>query len=184
MPAMTDLYVGPEQLFGPDPVVSHEGHRWSVLHTQSRCEKTLAQHLLKQNVSFFLPLYERSRRVQRRLVRTQLPLFPGYLFLHGDDDDRIAALATNKVANCLEVADQVRIAHDLAQIYEMITSGVPLSPEERLQPGMLAEITGGPLAGRRGTVVRRGSSARLVIEVDFLQSGASVEVEFSMVQPI
>ncbi|MAG92823.1 MAG: antitermination protein NusG [Planctomycetaceae bacterium] len=184
MPAMTDLYVGPEQLFGPDPVVSHEGERWCVLHTQPRCEKTLSQHLIKKNVSSFLPLYERCRRVQRRLVRTQLPLFPGYVFLHGDDDDRIAALATNKVANCLEVADQERIAHDLAQIYEMITSGVALSPEERLQPGMLAEITSGPLAGRRGTVVRRGSSTRLVIEVDFLQSGASVEVEFSMVQPI
>jgi transcription antitermination factor NusG len=62
-------------------------------------------------------------------------------------------------------------------------SGEPLTPEERVQPGDWVEITGGPLEGLQGKVIRRGKHLRLFVEVQFLQRGASVEIDGSMIRP-
>lgn len=169
----------------PQSSVSGSGFWW-VLHTRPRAEKSLARLLLRQNVSYFLPIHERRRRVQRRLVCSYLPLFPGYVFLYGDEEARRLALETNLVANTLTVGDQQQLSADLTRVYEAIQSGMPLAPEERLQPGMPAEIVSGPLAGMRGRILRRQDSriVKFVIEVQLLQRGTSVEVDSSMVRPV
>ena len=58
-----------------------------------------------------------------------------------------------------------------------------LTPEERLKPGALVEITSGPLAGLEGKVIRRGKQLKFIVEVQFLQSGVSVEIESWMIEP-
>lgn len=175
----------PENLFSCDVLPGCGLERWSVCHTRPRAEKALARQLVRHGIGFFLPLYERSRVLQRRRVRSYVPLFPGYLFLRGTDDDRRTALETNLVAGCLHVEDQDELTSDLARINELIQSGAPLSPEARLQPGMPAEIRGGPLAGLRGTVIKRRGvkTVKFLVEVRLLQQGTSVEVDASMIQP-
>src|SRR5207248_9952873 len=101
-----------------------------------------------------LPLCPRQWRSRGRELCSHLPLFPSYVFLHGDPQVRLAALQTKLVAHCLEVADQVRMRADLVAVHRLITSGSPLVPEERLQPGVAVEITSGPLAGLEGVVIR------------------------------
>jgi transcriptional antiterminator RfaH len=157
---------------------------WCVLHTRPRAEKMLARRLLRAGVSFYLPLYEQRKKVQRRTVRSHLPLFPGYVFVCGDHESRQLAFETNLVASCIPVGDQEQLANDLARIFRLIESGSLVTPESRLQPGMPAEITSGPLAGCRGKIIRCSKGARLLVEVSFLQQGASVEVDWSMIQRI
>jgi len=118
-----------------------------------------------------------------RLFRSHLPLFPGYVFLHGDRDARLAALETNLLVNVLPVEDQQQLHADLARVYHLITSGAPLTPEERLQPGSRVEITRGALAGLEGKVIRRGKHLTLFVEVQFLQRAVSVEIESWMIEP-
>lgn len=184
-----DLLTDPEALSFPLEAADNgetPSDRWWALHTRPRAEKALSRRLLRERIPFFLPLQERRRRLQRRLVRSSVPLFPGYLFLRGSDDARRKALETNLVVGSLHVADQVRLTSDLVRVYDLINSGEPVFPEERLQPGMPAEIINGPLAGLRGTVVRRQGTKvlRFVVEVDFLQRGTSVEIDSAMVQPV
>lgn len=121
--------------------------------------------------------------MQRRLVRTFPPLFPSYLFFRGDEDARRKALETNFIVGCLRIEDQNDLTADLARIHDVIQSGAPMSPEGRLQPGMLAKITAGPLAGMEGRIIRGQTSMKFVVAVDFLQQGASIEVDVSMIQP-
>lgn len=166
-----------------EPEEADAEQQWWALRTRPRAEKTLARHLHARQVPFFLPLHERRRVLQRRLVRSYLPLFPGYIFIRGADEERVESLKTNMVAQCLDVVDQHNLAESLRQIFGMMQAGAPLAPEERLQPGMQAEIVSGPLTGYRGTVVRNGSNLKFVIEVDFLQRGASVEIDSAMVRP-
>ena len=84
------------------------------------------------------------------------------------------------------MADQDDFSSDLANTFELIRSGAPLSPEARLLPGMQAEICGGPLAGLRGKVIeRRGTkTVKFFVEIKLLQQGSSVEVDASMIQPV
>ena len=180
-------YLSPADLFSSpsDRQFLPDAERWWVLRTRPQFEKSLARCLCRDGLSFFLPLYKRSRRIQRRLVRSYLPLFPGYVFLRATDEGLQKAFETNFVVRVLRVEDQAQLSDDLLRIYDLIQSGAPLAAEERLRTGMLAEIVSGPLAGHRGTVIRRAGSKtlKLVIKIDFLQQGASVEVDSSMIRP-
>jgi transcription antitermination factor NusG len=96
------------------------------------------------------------------------------VFLLANREERIAALTTARVVQPLRVVGQEELWHDLAQIYRLIASGAPVMPEERLFPGALVEISSGPLAGLKGKILRAASGSRFVVQVDFIQRGASV----------
>ena len=166
--------------------IGDEEERWWALHVRSRSEKALSRRLLQKRISFFLPVYERRRSIQRRQVSSFLPLFPGYLFLRGGETARRIAIETNYVVGSLFVDDQKKFLKDLSVTLRLMRSGSAISPTERLQPGMPAEIISGPLAGIRGKVLRKTGTRALkfVIEVELLQRGTSVEVESSMIQPL
>jgi transcription antitermination factor NusG len=172
----------PPELLQKPPI--HEASQWWVVHTRPRAEKALARQLLARNLSYYLPFHQRQWRSGGRWLCSHLPLFPGYLFLHGDHQTRLNALETNLVALVLPVADQVKLHDDLRRVERMIAAGVPMTPEERLGPGTRVEITAGPLAGMTGTVLRRGKQLKFLIEVQFLRRGVSVEIESWMLEAV
>src|SRR5256886_5981536 len=65
-------------------------------HTRFDCDwssDVCSSDLLEQSsVESFLPLYEECRRWKDRRMRLQLPLFPGYVFVHLALRDRLKVL--------------------------------------------------------------------------------------------
>jgi transcriptional antiterminator RfaH len=94
--------------------------------------------------------------------------------VYGQEDARHRAITTNCVSRCLDVKDGAKLTTDLRRIHQLIECGVDITPEARLQSGMLVRIRSGPLAGQEGVVVERQGDRRLLVAVDFLQQGASV----------
>lgn len=178
-----DVFLYPEDLFECESHLSADDDWW-VLHARPRAEKALAQRLLRRNLAFFLPLAKRQWRNRGRLLCSYLPLFPGYVFLKGDRQARTLALETNVVARVLSVVDQEQLHEDLTRVFRLMESGMALTPEERLQPGMRVEIVGGPLAGLEGKILHRDKQLRFFIEVQMLQRGVSVEIDGWMLQPV
>jgi transcriptional antiterminator RfaH len=165
------------------PAADGSDLQWWVLHTRPRAEKTLARKLLRQSIAFFLPVQKRQWRHRGRLQCSYVPLFPGYVFLHGDRHALLRAVATNLVVKVLTVEQQSQLHTDLGRIYYLIATGAPLTPEDQLQPGTVVEITRGPLTGLQGKILRRGKQLRFIVEVQFLERGVSVEIESGMIQP-
>lgn len=183
MPLLSvEPYIHPEDLLDQPAANEAAGPRFWVLHTRPRTEKTLARRFLDRDMSFFLPTYHREWRKQGRRFRSYLPLFPGYIFLYGDHEQRQAALETNLVAMVLPVRDQVQLYADLQRVQRLITSGVPVAPEDRLEPGDRVQLVRGPLAGLEGTVLRRGKQLKIIVEVQMLRRAVSAEVESWMLQ--
>jgi transcriptional antiterminator RfaH len=166
----------PETLFDGDAGFRAD-RRWWVLHTKPRQEKSLARQLLQSQVPFYLPLIERRSLIRGRVMKAHVPLFPGYLFLLAKREERVTALATNRVVHTLEVADQGTLWDDLTQVDRLIGTGAPITPEERLEPGALVEITSGLLAGLKGRILRAANGRRFVVQVNFIQRGASVLID-------
>jgi transcriptional antiterminator RfaH len=164
----------PLDLFDDEQPPAHETRRWRVLHTLPRQEKSLARILHETEIPYYLPLRERRWQSRGRPLTSHLPLFPGYVFLLADAEDRLKALKTKRVLHVLEVADQQGLWRDIRQVYRLIASGAPVMPEDRLVPGALVEIRSGPLQGLKGRIVRTASGRRFVVQVDFIQRGASV----------
>jgi transcriptional antiterminator RfaH len=163
----------PETLFQRD-VADFANRRWSVLHTRPRQEKSLARQLHEKQIAFYLPLLARRVQVRKQVVQSHHPVFSGYLFLLADDEGRLGALGTRRVATALDVNNQERLWSDLRQIHRLIDLGLPICPEDQLAPGVTVEINAGPLAGLRGVIVKSASGNRFVVKVDFIQRGASV----------
>lgn len=173
--AETDQF--PDTLFAEPSAERSADRQWWVLHTRPRQEKSLARQLLENRVPFFLPLIPRRTRVRGRVMTSYNPLFTSYLFLFANHSERVAALATHRVVLSLKVTDQERLWHDLRQTRRLIDAGAPITPEDRLQSGMTVEIRTGPLAGLKGRIVRTAAGRRFVVQVDFIQRGASVELD-------
>jgi transcriptional antiterminator RfaH len=151
--------------------------RWWCLHTKPRQEKAVARVLRLLDISYYLPqVVKVDRTPQGRKIRSIIPLFPGYLFLYGDEYARLAALRTDRLANVLEVGDQEDLISDLRQIYQMLASGLVVVPEPTMPVGARVRIKNGPLTGMIGIVVRRDKRDRFVAIVQFLGRGAAVEL--------
>jgi transcriptional antiterminator RfaH len=182
LPAEPDRY--PAHLFDGRSTDRPGERAWFALHTRPRQEKSLARHLYASGVSYYLPAIPRRRRFSSRVLTSRMPLFPGYLFLFADRDERQVALASNRVAHAIEVHDQGRLWDDLRQVDRLLGSGVPVATETRLSPGTPVEITTGPLAGLYGTVLKTASGRRFLVRVDFIHQGASVLLEDCSLLPL
>lgn len=173
----------PELLFNQDRGIFAE-RNWWVLHCRPRQEKSVARQLYASNTPFYLPLIPRRLRIRNRILTSHLPLFSGYMFLLALPQERLDALTSGRVVRSLQVRDQEQLWRDLTQIDRLICTGAPITPEERFVPGSLVEIRNGPLAGLRGKIVNRASRRRFVVEVDFIERGASVLLDDFALAPL
>lgn len=155
---------------------------WWVAHTKSRNEKALAQDLIHKNISYFLPMTWKVRRQKGRTLRSLLPLFGGYLFFCGRENQRIELLRTNRVANLIAVKDQKRLLDELLQFEQALRAGAPLAPYKYIKVGQRCRVIAGPLAGLHGVVVKTKNAARLVLQIDMLGQAASVEIDVDMIE--
>jgi transcriptional antiterminator RfaH len=175
-----DLWEKPEALHQPDSEAV-----WWCLHTKPRQEKAMGRELRKLGLTFYLPqAIKEDRTPGGRKIRSVIPLFSSYLFLHGDHNHRLAALRANRLVNVLEVADQEALERDLRQIHTMLSSGLPVAPEHSVPIGGRVRITTGPLTGVEGTVIRRGKRDQFVAGVRCLRRGATVDLEDWQVEQI
>jgi hypothetical protein len=176
LPAEPDMY--PADLWRCAEYAADPNSRWWCLHAKPRQEKAAARHLRNRKIVHYLPqVIQQSRTPGGRLIRSVVPLFSGYLFLFGDDPQRVEALKSNNMANVLEVPDQESLDRDLRQIHQMLSSGLPVVPEVTHPVGTKIHILTGPLSGLVGTVVRRGKRDQFVAVVRFLGRGATVDLQ-------
>ena len=158
--------------------------QWWVLYTKARQEKAVSRDLLGYQIPFYLPLVKKTSVRRGRRISSYIPLFAGYVFLYGSEEERIRSLTTNRISRILSVDAPGRLVHDLRQVRQLIASNAPLTIESRLVPGDHVRVRHGPLAGLEGTVLTRRGQTRLLVSVNFLQQGASVEVDDFLLEPI
>jgi transcriptional antiterminator RfaH len=157
--------------------------RWWGIYTKPRQEKPLARDLFRAEVPFFLPLIQRTIYRGRR-IQSSVPMFPGYLFLFGSDQERLRAICTDRVSQLLVVHDAKTLVQDLSWIHRLIQASALLSPERTLRAGRQVRITSGPLAGLEGTLEVGKGRKRLVVGVHLLQRGVSLELGETLVEAI
>lgn len=158
--------------------------RWWAVYTKSRQEKSLARQLHGMTIPYYLPLVSKTSRIGERKVKSHLPVFAGYVFVFGSEEERVHALTTNRISRILPVPCTEQMTADLRNVRSLILAGAPLTVESRLQPGERVRIKSGALMGIEGTILSRRGETRLLIAVHYLQQGVSVQIDDYMVEPI
>jgi len=179
----SDLF--PSNLLENGELLSKPDHFWWCVYTFSRREKNLMRKLRNLEVAHYGPVIpKRFRSPNGRLRTSWIPLFPNYVFLFGNDQSRISALTTNCINRCEKIEDSGRLVGDLKRIHSIIASGVPLTPEGKLETGSAVRVKSGHFAGFEGTVIRREGKTRFSITIQYLSQGVSVEMDEGLLEAI
>lgn len=158
--------------------------QWFVVHTKSRNEKALAWDLVSKQISYFLPMCPKTSYSKGRKSKSLLPLFTGYMFFNGNEDQRVEVLRTNRAAGIIEVKDQQHLINELCEIEQALQAGADLRPEKYIKAGELCQVTAGPLKGLKGIAQVTTSRARLILNIDMLGQAASVEIDTDVIELI
>lgn len=155
-----------------------DGRRtWYVLHVKPRTEKKTVEYLRTYGYFYHLPVYLKITKVQRRKVKRELPLFPGYVFTKLFPDERIRMLQTNLIVHTITVPNPREMIHQLRQISRASRAKPEMRPVHSFKVGDLVRVKYGPLRGTEGYVKREGAHATLCLNVEIL--GAAVEISIS-----
>ena len=160
------------------------GGQWWVGHTKSRFEKVFAWDLLRSGIKYFLPMIERVKVSGGKKRRVLAPLFPSYVFFCGNDEDRYAAMKTNRLCQTIAVADQETLVGELNHIEKALAGEAELDPYPFAAIGRHCRITAGPFRGMEGLVVERRQIARLVLQISILGQGVSMEIDAGLLEPV
>lgn len=150
---------------------------WLVVHVRSRQEKTLARHLVRHSVPFYLPLMSSERLRAGRRLSSHVPLFPGYVFLRTDAAQRDVVWRSGAAVSVLDVTDQDQLRAELEQIRRLQIAGASFEPLVSFAPGDAVRITEGAFSGYSGRVIREKGRERLVVDISLLRRSVAVELE-------
>lgn len=163
--------------------------RWHALWTRSHCERLVWDQLTAKGFQAFLPTIDVwSRRACAR-HRIQVPMFPGYLFLH-HAMDKASYIEVRKTRGLVSVLgerwDCLAAVPDceVESIQKVLQVRVPVLPHAYLHEGQRVRITHGPLADAEGILVRqKPDKGLLVLSVELLRRSVAIEVDCTCVVP-
>src|SRR5262245_17527877 len=176
-----------EQRDGP-PAEAAAACPWYALYTRSHCEQLVYEQLTAKGFYLFLPkiqVWSKRAGVRHRI---EVPMFPGYLFLHSFVNS----------ANYLEIHQARGLVRILGQgwdrlavvpeeeihvICAVLRSRFPVHPHPYLREGQRVRVIRGLLSGVEGLLVGgKANKGRLVLSVELLQQSVAVEVDCTDVE--
>jgi len=152
---------------------------WYAAYTRANHERRVADQLVEREVEHFLPQYESIRKWKDRKVRLQMPLFPGYVFVHLALQNRLKVLEVPGVAYLVGFAGKpVAVPEgEFEKIRGFLKQGFRAEPHPYLNAGRRVRVKNGPLEGMEGIVARRKNGNRLVISLELIQRAMAVDLD-------
>jgi len=170
------------KLTGMDP-------SWFALYVQVNHEREVTKRLEQKALDCFLPLMECWSKRRDRRKRIQLPVFPGYVFVHTilDNYTNVNILKTPGAVCLLKNSEGALPIpeYQIDSLKRIFRSPESLNPHPYLKEGDWVQVVRGPLTGCMGILIRQNpNKGRLVVSVDIIQRSVSVELNVEDVEPI
>ncbi len=154
---------------------------WFAVRTRPRHEKAVTKQLENTGIESFLPLCSQVRSWSDRKKILDLPLFPGYVFVHTSPATRsrvrvfqargvIGFVGPNNEATPIP-AQQIEAVRFLMQ------AQIDCRPHPYLSIGQRVRIQNGSLQGLEGILIRIASDDSLIVSVDLIHRSVSIRLE-------
>jgi transcription termination/antitermination protein NusG len=142
-------------------------------------EQTVRQQLEQKGIDVFLPTITKWSRWKDRRKQVVWPLFPGYCFARFTNEQRVPVL---KCVGAVRIvgfngAPTPIPEEELSGIRQLVESDLQFDPCPLINEGDKVQVVSGPLKGVVGKLVRKGTNARLILSVDLIGQGVSVQVD-------
>jgi transcription antitermination factor NusG len=158
---------------------------WYATYVCTRHEKQVARQLEERDVNCFLPLYRTVRRWKDRRKELDLVLFPGYVFVQLDLQDRLKVLQLPGVVRFVSFNGHPAALpeNEIEILRNGLSGGIHAEPHPYLKIGRRVRVKSGPLIGAEGILVRRKEKFRVVLSIDAIMRSVAVEVDEGDVEP-
>lgn len=169
----------------PTGHVSDRKH-WLAAYTRSRHENRVADQLRTKGLEFLLPTYERWTHWSDRIKQSLTPLFPGYVFVHVTDRERVPVLQTSGVVHLVSSSGRTATLDD-RDVERLRLCGLQshdVEPHPYLKIGHRVRVKHGPFSGWEGTLVEKQNAQRLVINVDQIMKSVAINLHGADVESI
>jgi transcription antitermination factor NusG len=161
---------------------------WYAVQTRSRHEKMVARQLEGLGFRTFLPLTAQLRQWSDRRKLVELPLFPGYTFVHMvyQPEQRYRVLNTEGIVSFVGIQGQGIPIPDKQIEYIRILQSADVRMESHpfLKVGQRVRVCSGSLSGTEGILVGQESDRMLVISVELIQRSVSIRLQGYEVEAI
>lgn len=156
---------------------------WYAVRTRSNQERLVAAVLDSKGYENYLPVYRCRRRWSDRVVTTEVPLFPGYVFCRFDYKQRLPIMTTIGVVSIIGCGSEPAPIPEveIQAIEQILESGLRTEPHPFLRIGQKVRISRGGLKDIEGILIQKKSEWRLIVSVNILQRSVSVEVDTSYI---
>ncbi len=162
--------------------------KWYAVFTITRHEKRLVGHFAERQIESFLPLYQIRRRWKNRCTATvELPLFPNYVFVRIDSQQRVPVLKLPGVVSIVSSGREIAPIPD--DYITALRSGLlanRIEPHPNVELGDRVRITTGPMAGMEGILIRHKNDLRVILRLEMIGRSVAAEVgaaEISYIAP-
>ena len=158
---------------------------WYAVYTWAHHERRVAEMMAQRKLRGFLPVYRSLRRWKDRRKQMELALFPGYVFVRMALRDRLRVLELPSVVRLVSFNGQPAVLPEaeIEQLRQRLSRGGCLEPHPYLRVGRRVRVSGGPMQGLEGIIVRRKDRCRVVFSLDLIMRSVAVEVDESDVEP-
>ena len=152
---------------------------WYAIRTRSNHEKITALGLHGKGYEPYVPTYQVHRRRFERVIKSDHPLFPGYVFCCFDVKNRLPILITTGVVSIVGFGGEPAVIpdHEIDAVRAALQSGCTSEPCPYLREGQRIRVTHGSLEGVEGILLKKKNHLRMVISVSMLHRSISVEID-------
>lgn len=154
---------------------------WLPVHTKPRCEKKFLLFCDKYNVKAYLPLKIKLRSKGRAVIKSELPMFPGYAFAWMDAEEKNKLAKTSSIVNYISMnrEQEKKLCQDLEsiKILEKMQATEELFVSPEIQSGREVLISSGPLRGLNGIVEKRKTFHRVIVNVEMISHSVKMEMD-------
>ncbi len=154
------------------------------MYCRPRCEKRVAEYCDSKGYIRYLPLVNKTHRYGKRVRAYSSPVFAGYVFVYSDISSLAHLRQHQRVANVLDVRDQMTLVTQLEHIKTALDLDQAFELMPHLSVGMKAIVQAGPLKGIEGFVVQLKNKTRIVLNIDLIQRAMAIEIDAECLLPI
>ncbi len=159
---------------------------WLAAYTRARHESVVVRQFQQKGLDTLLPTYRRLSRWSDRIRRSNMPLFPGYVFVRVDDRERQRVLQTAGVVSivCCGGRPVPLSEADVEKLRLCTANPSAVEPHPYLRIGQRVRVKHGPFQGWEGVLVEKKNSTRLVISVEQIMKSVSIDLNGADVEPL
>ena len=146
--------------------------RWYPVYCKPNKEKKVAELACQKGISCYLPTFLHHRITRGHRIETQIPMFPGYVFLQLNRQQNWQVKTSGLVIRILTVTEKTEpdLIKDLNVIraFELLSRTQPVKVRSDLVPGKRFTIAHGNFKGIEGVIVKRKNRTEFIVHLDFL----------------